>query len=360
MAGGRFSSAFKHYRPLLAVAVLYALAVSVQALAYCDVPLAEFSKLFLAAFILFSKCFLILLGLAAGAFLRGMYRAPPPAGKTRIRQGLDDLSRAVPRYMEGEVFAYGCAGFAVLCILNIFFLQKAMLPCLNPYSWDPFFAALDKALHFGRLPHEYFLALPGAPQLGRLFDLTYMFWFVIMDFGVGFCFWWDRDLKRRLRFMWVFLLSWILLGSLAAVAMASVGPTFYGDFYGSLPNPYADFQAFINQNGEAHFPVTFKTRGLLLEWATNGKPLNANAISAMPSMHVAIAWLVALYGWQIHRRLGIALISFALLTVGATIYLGLHYALDSYVSIACVSLMWWIAGRLLDRRYAGRPLLKDA
>jgi hypothetical protein len=34
-------------------------------------------------------------------------------------------------------------------------------------------------------------------------------------------------------------------------------------------------------------------------------------------------------------------------------FLGWHYAIDGYVSIAVVSMIWWTVGRILNRRAAG-------
>jgi len=77
--------------------------------------------------------------------------------------------------------------------------------------------------------------------------------------------------------------------------------------------------------------------------------VNFNAVAAFPSLHIAIAWLAMLYGFSINRknRLGRGRGS-AGLYIWRTVLFGYHYALDSYVSVACVSLMW-VGGRQATR-----------
>ena len=65
-------------------------------------------------------------------------------------------------------------------------------------------------------------------------------------------------------------------------------------------------------------------------------------ISAMPSMHVATAVLMALYAWTHARWAGFVMAVFAILIMLGSVHLGWHYAVDGYVG----ALIAWIAWRI--------------
>ncbi len=76
----------------------------------------------------------------------------------------------------------------------------------------------------------------------------------------------------------------------------------------------------------------------------------------MPGMHTSIAFLFALPGRCVNRRLGIALAGHAgLITLGG-IHLGLHYAIDCYAGIAGLWLVWLGVGRLQTTFAAMSPI----
>jgi membrane-associated phospholipid phosphatase len=81
----------------------------------------------------------------------------------------------------------------------------------------------------------------------------------------------------------------------------------------------------------------------------------------MPSMHVSIAWLMALLGWRISRPVGWLLTAYCACIVLGSVHLGWHYAVDGYVSIILTSGIWFVTGRIIARqarqvRRSGSPL----
>lgn len=281
-----------------------------------------------------------------------------PARWMAATKRLDLAARA---YMEGDRWPYACVAFMATLGDNFFFICKSLVPFINPYrdmKWDLDFAAWDKAVHFGRLPHEYIIPAVNALGAARLLDVTYALWLVVMFTVLAYNLFVDRDITRRLRFLWTYVLSWILLGSIGAIWLSSVGPLFFHDFYPELPNPYAGLIANFDSITQQSFFFAARTRQLLLEWTNNDVKFDPNTIAAMPSMHVAISWLMVLYARHIGRGWWVAASVFCLLVYLSTVYFGIHYAIDAYVSIVVVTLLWWIAGRGLDRRAAQAKPLK--
>lgn len=80
--------------------------------------------------------------------------------------------------------------------------------------------------------------------------------------------------------------------------------------------------------------------------ATMDDPLMISGISAMPSMHVAIAVLFALW-LQSYRNTWLTITGWAYASVIylSSIHLGWHYATDGPVSAAFVASVWWLVGR---------------
>ncbi len=73
-------------------------------------------------------------------------------------------------------------------------------------------------------------------------------------------------------------------------------------------------------------------------------------------MHVGFAVLLALVAWSAHRGAGVAFWIFAGLTQVASVVLAWHYAIDGYVSIIVVAVLYAVLIRLF-RPSAAREAL---
>ncbi|MCY1310989.1 PAP2 superfamily protein [compost metagenome] len=67
----------------------------------------------------------------------------------------------------------------------------------------------------------------------------------------------------------------------------------------------------------------------------------------MPSVHVALVVLNAYFLSSLNRWLGVAGWVYAGFILFSSVYTGMHYAVDGYVSIMTVSLIWWLTGRFV-------------
>lgn len=348
---GAYARAWRDHRAFFAVSLAYILLVLAQVV-YVGIPLVSVTYVlnhFITAF-LFSLVFLT--GMYIFSFVRFFCVQKHTGFKARYKNAVQDLDRLSAKYLESDLFAYACIVFLVTRGNDFFFIQKSLIPVLHPYALDPFFAEWDRILHFGHYPHEFIVPLVEKLHLTYVLDWVYASWLVVMTLAIGYNLFMDKVTHRRLCFLWSWLLSWIILGSFMAVAMSSVGPVFFHHFYPDLANPYAGLLAHLNAMGDQAFMFSSHTRALLMEWSESASPFTVNKLSAMPSMHVGIAWLLVLYARAMGGRklLAAAILFFAAILIGS-VYLGFHYAVDGYVSILVTSLLWWGTGLAMDRYY---------
>ncbi len=234
---------------------------------------------------------------------------------------------------------------AMLPLLTFFSMSKSLIPSLAGFTWDPLLARADRMIHFGHYPHEWLMPLTAWPGLVRLFDNSYMAWFGVMFAANGFCLFCDRDPARRMRYLWSFALCWIVCGTVMAFLFASCGPVFYHTYYPSLADPYGGLVAWLQTAKDGGPTDTQQVAGALYGMVSDPIRPNLNGISAMPSQHVAVAWLIALYARGIDKTTGGIAFVYAIIILLASVMLGWHYAVDGYAGIAVVSLIWWLCGK---------------
>lgn len=243
------------------------------------------------------------------------------------------------------------AGFLAAVVLAPLFFStfgsfKRMIPLLNPFSWDPAFMAWDKWLHGGEHVWRLMQPLLGAPLVTSAVSFTYNLWFFVLILTFIWQAFSRRDPALRMQFFLAFLLAWIMIGTVAATVFSSAGPVYYGRVTG-LADPYAPLMAYLAAAGE-HYPVwSLAVQDMLWESYQAGGRMLGSGISAMPSMHVAMAVLMALLGWRTSRAFGIAYTAFAVLIQIGSVHLGWHYAIDGYLAAAMMIAVWWGVGRWL-------------
>ena len=132
---------------------------------------------------------------------------------------------------------------------------------------------------------------------------------------------------------------------MAAYFLASAGPCFYYRAFGSL-----HFRPLMDQlrNADAHLSAIapiFHIQSLdIQDWLwrshVNGRGTFGGGISAMPSLHVAIATLMACTSFHFGRRSGWIMTGFAIMIWIASVHLGWHYASDGVVAAAMTVAIW--------------------
>lgn len=231
---------------------------------------------------------------------------------------------------------------------TVFTFFKSAIPVIRPYIWDARLSAWDALVHGGTPPWMLLQPYLGHPLVTGVINVLYNLWFFIIYAILILQAFALRDRRLRMQFLLSFVLIWILLGTLGAIAFSSMGPCYYPNF-AQASGPYAPLMAYLRGAAE-HVPVwALNVQQMLWDDYQNNKAGIGSGISAMPSMHVATSVLLALFGWRFSRGAGIALTLYAVVIMLGSVHLGWHYALDGYVGALGAAVVWWLVGRLLVR-----------
>jgi hypothetical protein len=227
---------------------------------------------------------------------------------------------------------------------STFTFFKSAIPALNPYTWDAFFTRWDYLLHGGNYPWTLLQPILGYPIVTGGINFLYNLWFFIMYALLTVQAFDTRNPALRMRFLLSFVLSWIVLGTLGAIVFSSLGPCYDTAIAGNT-GPYAPLMNYLKETNELVPVWALNVQQMLWENYQNNRVGMGSGISAMPSMHVATAVLMALFGWQYSRAAGIALTFYAMVIFIGSIHLAWHYALDGYAGALGAWLIWWLVGR---------------
>jgi hypothetical protein len=280
---------------------------------------------------------LMALGLVAQLVLaiREDSDAPLAAFTRSVRRMLADpwlvAARVAPLLLMPVVFV----GFSSL---------KMLMPRLVPFYLDDAFAAMDRILFLGHQPWELTHFLFGSAPASLFIDRLYTFWVLLLSIAVvGFALFAPRG--DRARFFLAFTLAWLLLGVVGAWLLASAGPC-YSALVGAASAPeFAELVQKLSHmsqasQGRLNAPGWQEVlwRSHVLESYSFGM-----GVSAMPSLHNAIATLYALAAFRVGRTLGWFMTGYAVLIFIGSIHLGWHYAVDGIVGAAAMVLIWrWV------------------
>lgn len=215
--------------------------------------------------------------------------------------------------------------------LGAFTTFKVLIPRIQPFALDGFLSDLDRWV-FGtdawRLTHA------AIGPAGTLFiDWCYGLWFPVWTIAVVyFSLFARQDMQRR--FFLSFFAVWGVLGVGLATVLSSAGPCFL-DLIG---HPYA-----------VRYSELFPLAGApganaaqhMLKMAYRSKSIGlAAGISAMPSVHVAVAALLVIVARYYGRVIFIAAFLFYAMIFLGSVHLGWHYVSDGLVGSLSALGIW--------------------
>lgn len=235
---------------------------------------------------------------------------------------------------------------ASIALISAFGVLKGAIAILSPFAWDHALAQADRALHFGRAPHEWLWFIVQSPLAVRAFNLAYNSWFVVLIASVFIACITRKDTKLRHQFLMSFMLVWILAGFFLAMGLSSAGPCFYERLgLGSDYHPLMQALA----TADRIYPIWALSTQDMLWSGYIGATKGSIGISAFPSMHVAMAVLFALYATRRSRLVGLLMWAFAAIIMVGSVILGWHYAVDGYASVLISIAIWKACGHFLAR-----------
>lgn len=226
-------------------------------------------------------------------------------------------------------------------IFVAFSALKMLMPRFVPFWLDDSFAAMDRLLFFGWQPWELTHFLFESVQATFFIDKIYTFWVLLLSIAiVTVALFAPRQVRAR--FFLSFALAWLLLGVGGAWLGASAGPC-YSELVGAASAPefrgLIDRLAFMSIASEGAINAPSWQQVL---WRAHSSETYAfgMGISAMPSLHNAIATLYALAAFRIGRLLGWFMTVYALLIFVGSVHLGWHYAVDGPIGAIAMVLIW--------------------
>ena len=235
-------------------------------------------------------------------------------------------------------------GFCIT--ISLFQSVKAVIPVIKPFAYDARFAEMDRVIHGGFYPHELLQPLMGYPLVTFAVLILYNLWLPLV-FVVFISQVLDRsDPVLRQRYLLSFALGWILIGTIGAVALSSAGPAYYARVLDLAPGtgPYAGLVAYYG--AAANVVPLFLTDMHEMLWGIfeSGVLQPGAGISAMPSVHVALATHMFLVARHKGRKRAWVFGIYACVILVGSVHLGWHYAVDGYLGGALMALIWWLSG----------------
>lgn len=252
------------------------------------------------------------------------------------------LTRSRP---HKEVIAQVCLATVFVSLFQTTFsMVKNSIPHIVPFYADPYLAKIDNVLHFGVDPWElvYWL-FPQLPDniLTTVYAKVWTLAALALPLIIAM---FDTNPQRVKRTMILYLVAWIFIGNVMAILGSSVGPVFYDQLMNI--SRFAELRTALQYSGTDD-PLFFAMQQSLWWNYENNTQNLGTGISAFPSVHTAIAFVIASYLFDVSKYLLPVSIGLVAGILFLSIYTGYHYAVDGYVSI----LVMYLVRRWLLRRH---------
>ena len=237
--------------------------------------------------------------------------------------------------------------FAIAVVFMPFFSKmKSMIPLFNDFEWDPTFIAWDRTLFLGHDAWQVLQPVFGYPVVTAAMAGLYHGWMLLIYMGTLFFLFHPSARLAVRQYFLGFILIWTVIGGALATALASVGPCFMGPIFGD--GTFDAQMAYLRAANEQVPVLTIHVQDLLLTWYHEGNRGLGSGITAMPSMHVAMAFLFWLGIRKVSRAAGWVFFGFFVAIWLASVHLAYHYAADGLVSVIATAVLWKASGAILQ------------
>src|SRR5260221_6949353 len=205
----------------------------------------------------------------------GLYAVARPLAPRNWRLG-ERLAMAAPILILAPAF------------FSAFTSLKTALPLVHPYAWDARLAQAD-AWIFGGAAWRALQPVFGHPPLTFALSLLYSLWHLLLItvFGLMALSLGRAPLRRQA--LTALMLAWAVLGTAAALVFSSVGPCFAALVNPGAVDTFADQAAYLAATDKTLPSFEIAEQKRLLAAFGARRPALGSGISAMPSIHVALA-----------------------------------------------------------------------
>lgn len=227
--------------------------------------------------------------------------------------------------------------FIALLAGHLYVNFKVNIAEFHPYSWDRFFAEVDRLMFFGIDPWTITHSLFSTVETTFLIDNLYLVWFFEIKAVTMAAACLPLRNRLRLAYLLAFTVTAAICGVLLAIVMPAAGPVYMEALTGDAS--FAPLMERLQALGGESSLRALEIQQRLWEGYTNPsvEPLG---ISAFPSMHVQYAALCALFVSALNRPLGWILALYTGVMLVGSVHLAWHYAIDGIAGIALAILIW--------------------
>lgn len=246
---------------------------------------------------------------------------------------------------------------ALIATTSCFSVYKATAVGASGYGFDAVFIAWDRAIFGGNDPWVYSHAMLSSPYATKVIDILYHPAFLPMVLGYAVCAAAQARPALRYTYMVSYLVSFVIVGMMMANALHSAGPVYDGALFGD-GTTFAPLIERLSAQNEAAGPFSSAfAQEYLLVLNEQGVAGLGGGISAMPSMHIILAFLWTFAGWHLNRVLGVVLTIYAAVIWMGSVHLGWHYFVDGLVGLAVLGAIWLTAGQIFGL-YGSRQVMR--
>lgn len=301
----------------------------------------------------------VFLLLAGFVLLTRLVRADRDNSPASVAQVVRDaLAR---RWAEDRALSVWQPLAVFVLVMTAFTLFKQTVLPTAGFGMGPAIADADRAL-FGVDPWRITHRLAPSAWASQALDLAYHAWFAPMTLGVVLCAFARPGSVLATRYLLSYGLLWVLQGSLLAYWLPAAGPAFFMHFqaeagrYAELMRTLAEQDAALRAAGAPGLSALMFQNYLLHLFGSHDIALGGG-ISAMPSLHNAMAILFVCAARHVSRRLSLAFAIYAVLIWIGSVHLGWHYALDGMMALGATLATWSLTGVIchLPRRFGQAP-----
>jgi membrane-associated phospholipid phosphatase len=226
-----------------------------------------------------------------------------------------------------RVWAFYIVGFVLFAMLRAH-ADEIGTPVQFSYA-----ITAEKAMFLGSLPtiwlQDAFYSYARLRPL-EVYTISVYLSFFYVPHAAALALWrWDRELFRA--YAPAFLLT--LYIGLITCAVLPTAPPWLAAEAGTIPTVYQILPDIMEHLAPGLYQQGENTAG-------------TNAVAAMPSLHSAVPWLMAIAFWK-YRWFRWPALWYAASMSFAVVYLGEHYFVDAAAGLAAAAVAWLATGRIL-------------